>query len=200
LNYSLKILLLQKNTIVLGEFQMSQSSAFLSTLRIGGPALVLLLMSLLWTENANAGNPLQCKGPTKGSVISCCQREIEGNRPSWMTSGNLSCKEAATCGGMKSKERCKIEILVLQNPTHQTQDNRQKDTSDIRLKTNIHRVGTTVFNLPLYSFEYKAKHGTYIGVMAQDVLKVKPAAVSVGRDGFYRVDYQKLGIEMLQVQ
>ncbi len=179
---------------------MSQSSAFLSTLRIGGGALVLLLMSLLWTGNASAGNPLQCKGPTKGSVISCCQREIEGKRPSWMTSGNLSCKEAATCGGMESKERCKIEILVLQNPSHDTQTNRGGDKSDIRLKTNIHRVGTTVMKLPLYSFEYKGKHGTYIGVMAQDVLKVEPSAVSVGDDGFYRVDYKKLGIEMLQVQ
>lgn len=55
-------------------------------------------------------------------------------------------------------------------------------------------------NLPLYSFEYRGKHGTYIGVMAQDVLKVEPSAVSVGDDGFYRVDYQKLGIDMLQVQ
>ncbi len=179
---------------------MNFTSVYLSTLRIGGGALALLLMSLLWTGNASAGNPLQCKGPTKSSVITCCQREIAGKRPSWMTSDNLSCKEAATCGGMKSKERCKIEILVLQNPTHQTQDNRQQSSSDIRLKTNIHRVGTTVFNLPLYSFEYKAKHGTYIGVMAQDVLKVEPAAVSVGSDGFYQVDYQMLGIEMLQVQ
>ena len=42
--------------------------------------------------------------------------------------------------------------------------------------------------------------GTYIGVMAQDVLKVEPSAVSVGTDGFYRVDYHKLGIDMLQVR
>jgi hypothetical protein len=32
--------------------------------------------------------------------------------------------------------------------------------------------------------------------MAQDVLKVVPIAVSVGEDGYYRVNYNMLGIEM----
>jgi hypothetical protein len=32
--------------------------------------------------------------------------------------------------------------------------------------------------------------------MAQDVLNVMPEAVSVGADGFYRVNYRKLGIAM----
>ena len=32
--------------------------------------------------------------------------------------------------------------------------------------------------------------------MAQDVLKVMPMAVSVGDDGYYRVNYKMLGIEM----
>ena len=32
--------------------------------------------------------------------------------------------------------------------------------------------------------------------MAQDVLTVMPAAVSVGEDGYYRVNYDMLGIEL----
>ena len=32
--------------------------------------------------------------------------------------------------------------------------------------------------------------------MAQDVVKVTPNAVSVGEDGYYRVNYDMLGIEM----
>jgi hypothetical protein len=36
--------------------------------------------------------------------------------------------------------------------------------------------------------------------MAQDVLKVKPEAVSIGADGFYRVNYDMLGISMLKIQ
>ena len=68
--------------------------------------------------------------------------------------------------------------------------------SDIRLKTDIRQVGTTAHNLPLYTFRYIGKDGQYEGVMAQDVLKVMPIAVSVGEDGYYRVNYQMLGIEM----
>jgi hypothetical protein len=68
--------------------------------------------------------------------------------------------------------------------------------SDIRLKTDIHQVGTTAHDLPFYTFRYIGKDGQYEGVMAQDVLKVMPIAVSVGEDGYYRVNYDMLGIEM----
>jgi hypothetical protein len=67
--------------------------------------------------------------------------------------------------------------------------------SDIHLKTDIRQVGTTAHNLPLYTFRYIGKDGQYEGVMAQDVLKVMPIAVSVGEDGYYRVNYDMLGIE-----
>jgi hypothetical protein len=75
-----------------------------------------------------------------------------------------------------------------------------KRISDIRLKTDIHRIGTTVLGLPLYTFQYRNQAGVYVGVMAQDVLKVEPSAVSIGTDGYYRVDYGKLGIAMERIQ
>ena len=69
-------------------------------------------------------------------------------------------------------------------------------TSDIRLKTDIRQVGTTAHNLPLYAFRYIGEDDQYEGVMAQDVLKVMPSAVSIGEDGYYRVNYKMLGIEL----
>ena len=69
-------------------------------------------------------------------------------------------------------------------------------SSDIRLKTDIRQVGTTAHNLPLYTFRYIGEDDRYEGVMAQDVLKVMPSAVSVGENGYYRVDYDMLGIRM----
>ena len=69
-------------------------------------------------------------------------------------------------------------------------------TSDIRLKTDIQQVGTTAHNLPLYTFRYIGDDDQYEGVMAQDVLKVMPSAVSVGKDGYYRVRYEMLGIKL----
>jgi hypothetical protein len=53
-------------------------------------------------------------------------------------------------------------------------------SSDSRLKTDIRQVGTTAHDLPLYTFRYIGDDGHYEGVMAQDVLKVMPEAVSVG--------------------
>ena len=68
--------------------------------------------------------------------------------------------------------------------------------SDIRLKTNIERIGTTVLGLPLYRFSYIGSGDRFEGVMAQDVLGVMPRAVSRDATGFYSVDYAMLGIDM----
>jgi hypothetical protein len=70
-------------------------------------------------------------------------------------------------------------------------------TSDRRLKTGIARVATLPCGLGLYRFKYLWGHIEYVGVMAQEVLEVMPAAVVKGADGFLRVDYQMLGLEML---
>jgi hypothetical protein len=73
----------------------------------------------------------------------------------------------------------------------------ESDTpSDRRLKTNILQVGTTVFGLPLYRFSYLGSDRSFTGVMAQDVLAVRPNAVSRDASGFYRVSYGMLGIAM----
>jgi hypothetical protein len=69
-------------------------------------------------------------------------------------------------------------------------------SSDRRLKSNISRIGVTVFGLPLYRFSYLGSNETFTGVMAQDVLGVMPQAVSRDATGFYRVNYGMLGIEM----
>ncbi len=71
------------------------------------------------------------------------------------------------------------------------------DLSDVRLKTDIERVGTTVYGLPLYRFRYESGRERFEGVMAQDVLQVMPDAVMVGEDGYYRVKYAQLGIKMI---
>ena len=71
--------------------------------------------------------------------------------------------------------------------------------SDLRLKQDVRRIGSTVFGLPLYHFQYRGRSETYEGVMAQDVLQVMPGAVSLAADGYYRVDYRALGTSMRRV-
>jgi hypothetical protein len=67
--------------------------------------------------------------------------------------------------------------------------------SDIRLKTDIRRIGMTQDGVPLYRFRYKADPDrVFTGVMAQDLLSSRPDVLSIGEDGFYRVDYARLGL------
>ncbi|WP_052119965.1 tail fiber domain-containing protein [Inquilinus limosus] len=61
--------------------------------------------------------------------------------------------------------------------------------SDRRLKTDIRRIGETEAGIPLYEFRYRAGGPPQIGVMAQDVERVIPAAVAE-IDGWKHVDYR----------
>jgi hypothetical protein len=65
--------------------------------------------------------------------------------------------------------------------------------SDIRLKHKIKLVARTVHDLAVYEFEYLWSSVKQIGVMAQDVLRVKPEAVAVHPSGYLMVDYGRLG-------
>ena len=67
--------------------------------------------------------------------------------------------------------------------------------SDIRLKENIEHLGFEN-GMPVYLFNYIGEDQRYKGVMAQDILKIKPEAVVRGEDGFMAVYYDQLGVEM----
>jgi hypothetical protein len=63
--------------------------------------------------------------------------------------------------------------------------------SDIRLKKNINRVGTHPLGVGVYDFEYVWGEKSR-GVMAQEVLSVKPEAVAIHESGYLMVDYGAL--------
>jgi hypothetical protein len=68
--------------------------------------------------------------------------------------------------------------------------------SDIRLKTDITPIGRLASGLTLYRFRYIGDDQVHVGVMAQEVRKVDPAAVTRGADGFLRVNYRRLGLRL----
>lgn len=72
--------------------------------------------------------------------------------------------------------------------------------SDIRLKTDIVRVGETGSGLPLYTFRYIGGTTVYRGVMAQDMLKVRPEAVILMPNGYWAVNYAMLGLVMVPLE
>lgn len=61
--------------------------------------------------------------------------------------------------------------------------------SDRRLKKNIRKLGKTPAGVNIYEFEYKAKPGKMVGVMAQEVEKLIPDAVFVMNNGYKAVNY-----------
>lgn len=67
--------------------------------------------------------------------------------------------------------------------------------SDSRLKENIFFLDT-MNGFRRYAFNYIGEKTKYIGAMAQEVMKIKPEAVTVMPNGYYGVYYDKLGFEM----
>lgn len=68
--------------------------------------------------------------------------------------------------------------------------------SDRRLKKNIKKIGKTDDGQSLYSYKYKGTNEHRIGLMAQDVEKKNPDAVTTMPSGYKGVDYSKaLGLK-----
>ncbi len=78
----------------------------------------------------------------------------------------------------------------------------RQSTSDRACKTNLTHVGTHPMGIGLYLFDYKAEfqelagRGRQFGVMADEVETVMPEAVVMHPDGYKRVNYAMLGIDL----
>ena len=72
--------------------------------------------------------------------------------------------------------------------------------SDERLKTDIHHIGSFEGH-KIYAFRYVGDPRVFAGVMAQDLLDNPDhrAAVSMGKDGYYRVDPARLGLHFERI-
>ncbi len=67
--------------------------------------------------------------------------------------------------------------------------------SDFRLKHEITLLGHLNNGLGFYRFVYNGGQRAYVGVIAQEVQRVVPDAVTRGRDGYLRVHYDKVGLK-----
>ena len=75
--------------------------------------------------------------------------------------------------------------------------------SDRRLKQNILFKQYSKSGIPIYEFQYINESdgiGTYVGTMAQDLIKLgKQEAVTMGSDGYYSVYYDKIDVDFRKV-
>jgi hypothetical protein len=63
------------------------------------------------------------------------------------------------------------------------------------LKHDIVLLGRLDNGLGYYRFSYLGSSKAYVGVMAQEVDRLMPEAVTRGSDGYLRVYYEKLGLK-----
>ena len=172
----------------------------LSKLCLSVAVSAVALGAVFSINGAKASNLLQCQGADKKSVISCCTNYVKVYKPRWFIEAGGSCSKVVSCGGsLKAIKRCRVEIPPTTGGSTPP-PSKGRIVSDVRLKKDIILVGTTRYQLPLYDFSYINQPGRFEGIMAQDVLKVMPEAVTIGADGFYRVNYTMLGIEMKRLQ
>ena len=63
------------------------------------------------------------------------------------------------------------------------------------MKHDIVLLGRLDNGLGYYRFSYLGSSKAYVGVMAQEVERLMPDAVTRGSDGYLRVYYEKLGLK-----
>ncbi len=69
--------------------------------------------------------------------------------------------------------------------------------SDIRLKENIEQIGVSPTGHKIYEWTYKSAPNTrYRGVIAQEVMKIDPMAVTIQEDNMFGVLYNKIDVDM----
>lgn len=66
--------------------------------------------------------------------------------------------------------------------------------SDIKVKHDVVLLARLSNGMGLYRFAYTGSRKLYVGVIAQEAIKVVPHAVSRDREGYLRVRYEELGV------
>lgn len=67
--------------------------------------------------------------------------------------------------------------------------------SDLRLKHDVTLLGYLPNGLGYYRFVYNGGRKAFVGVIAQEVKTVMPDAVFRAKDGYLRVEYDKIGVK-----
>lgn len=96
-------------------------------------------------------------------------------------------------------------IIAAQGGGSGSSDSGYGDTavvSDTRLKTDVTYLETLDNGLRLYAFRYHGQKDGFVGVIADDLLQDPRFAHAVhrGEDGYLRVDYTRLGVQLSNMQ
>jgi hypothetical protein len=108
-----------------------------------------------------------------------------------VTTGRVTTGRVTT-GSVTTGRTTTGSVTTGRRPTRPT----QPQPSDLELKHDVVRIGSIADGIGLYRFQYNWSDQVYVGVIAQEVMTVRPDAVTRGPDGYLRVDYGRLGLRL----
>ena len=68
--------------------------------------------------------------------------------------------------------------------------------SDVRQKRDLQQLDILANGIKLYRYRYRWSATEYVGVLAHEVAAIAPEAVTKDADGYLRVDYRRLGLQL----
>lgn len=68
--------------------------------------------------------------------------------------------------------------------------------ADLRLKRDVQQMATLESGIKLYRYRDRWCATDFVGVLAQNVAEIVPDAVSKDADGYFLVDYRRLGLQL----
>jgi len=135
-----------------------------------------------------------------GGIIG--QQNWNGQYPNVPSPSGASCNSNSECQSYNGACSTYNSSGVCTNWSNGPSSGGYSTYSDIRLKRDIVLLGQTEQGIKLYSFKYLWSDQVYVGVMAQDLLENPKwqAAVITNPNGYYSVNYSKLGLEMVTLE
>ena len=122
------------------------------------------------------------------SLAGCANVGNTGNIGSWCEDEPFLCilGAAAVIG---------LGIFAI-NEWDEDENHPSETSSDLRLKRDVQDFRTLPNGVKLYTFRYWNDERTFVGVVAQDLLKDERFrhAVRVSDNGYYLVDYRAIGV------
>ena len=131
------------------------------------------------------------------------QQELKGKGQMWSAeqgmrkSETLMGAQASTVAGHKADKKAGEDRMW---SGISTLGNIAGGMSDKRLKEDIYKIGYSDSGIPTYMFKYKGKNSTYIGTIAQDLLKLGRNDAVVLENNYYKVNYNLIDIDMKKLK
>ena len=121
-------------------------------------------------------------------------QELKGKGDMWSTEQEIG------------KQKTAMEVEMAKYSAAAAQAGQPKDRgvlgnlfSDERLKENIIKLGYSHNGIPVYKFNYKNDNRLYVGTIAQDLISAGREDAVTEENGYYKVNYNLIDINMKQL-